>query len=201
MPIPGSGALSFIDFDYYFGDGNYGAFSSGPNTNVALSLYYRAGGIVPTISQNISIPSSGQISMSQFYGTTGRVSMSNEIAIGTSGTLKGVKNWGTPTFGGALAFLQSYNVNFEDQHFYWNSATSTLTYEIGSGSNDPVLTNTDLTFVAVATGGSAYPNEYTRSSGTYTAATSTTPNKWTWSVGSDPFGAGSTYYFRTKFYS
>ena len=201
MPIPASGALSFIDFDYYFGNGNYGDFSSGPNSNVSLSSYYRGGTYVPNVTPNNSIPTSGQISFNNFRSSTGRVSMSNEIAIGTSGTLIGVKNWGTPTFGGALAFLQSYNVNFEDQHFYWNSATSTLTYEIGSGSNDAVLTNNDFTFVAVATGGSAYPNEYSRSSGTYTAATSTTPNKWTWSVGSSPFGAGSTYYFRTKFYS
>lgn len=201
MPIAASGALSFTDFDYWFGDGNYGNFSSGPNSNVSLSSYYKGGTYVPNVTPNTSIPTSGQISLSQFYGATGRVSQSETFNLGTSGTLKGTKGWGTPTFGGGLSFLSSYNVGFAEQHFYWDSATSTLTYEIGSGSNDAVLTNSDLTFVAVATGGSAYPNEYSRSSGTYTAATSTTPNKWTWTVASDPIGGSGTYYFRTKFYS
>jgi hypothetical protein len=201
MPIAASGALSFTDFDYWFGDGNYGDFSSGPNSNVSLSSYYKGGTYVPNVTPNTSIPASGQISMSQFYGATGRVSTSEATSLGTSGTLSGVKSWGTPTFGGGLSFLVSYNSGFAEQHLYWNSANSTLTYEIGSGSNDAVLSNSDLTFVAVATGGSGYPNEYSRSSATYTAATSTTPNKWTWSIGSSPFGGSGTLYFRVKFYS
>lgn len=202
MPIPASGAISFVDFDYYFGDGNYGDYSSGPNSNVSVSSYYRGGTYVPNVTPNNSIPLSGQISFSNFRSATGRVNQSETFSLGTSGTFTGTKTWGTPTFGGGLSFLSSYNAGFVEQHFYWNSATSTLTYEMGSGSNDAVLSNDDFTFVSVATGGPSYPNEYSRSSATYTAATSTTPNRWQWSgVSSSPFGGTGTYYFRTKFYS
>ena len=66
MPIAASGALSFTDFDFWFGDGNYGNFSSGPNSNVSLSSYYRGGTYVPNVTPNNSIPTSGQISFNNF---------------------------------------------------------------------------------------------------------------------------------------
>ena len=203
MPIPASGSLSFTDFDYYFGNGNYGEISSGPNSNVPMSSYYRGGTYVPNITVNNSIPTSGTISFLNFRGATGRVNQNGDTTRGTSGTLRGVKSWGSPTFGGSFFFLLSYRASFVDQHLYWNSATNILTYELGSGSNDAVLINDDLTFFAVATGGVSFPNEYLRSSATYTAATSTTPNKWTWSsVASDPTTDGtSVMYLRTKFFS
>ena len=204
MPIPASGALSFINFDYYFGDGNHGNFSSGPNTNVALSSYYRGGTYVPNVTPNNSIPTSGQISFNNFRSATGKIGQDFPTSTGISGTLKGTKLWGSPQFGGGGGFIQSYRADFIEQHLYRNSATNILTYELGSGSNDAVLINDDLTFVSVTISSSGGPtNEYTRSSGTYTAATSTTPNKWTWSVSTDVINPSldGQFNIRTKFFS
>jgi hypothetical protein len=201
MPVQASGQLTLPGtFDFWFGNGNYGDFSSGPNSNVSLSAYYRGGTYVPNVTPNNSIPTSGGISFNNFRGATGRVSIGESTTLGSSGTLIGVKSSGSPQFGGGLGYLNSYRAS-AGQHLYWNSSTNILTYEVGNSSNDAVLTNDDLTFYSISTGGSSYPNEYFRSSATYTAATSTTSNKWTWSVGSSPFGGSGLVYLKTKFYS
>jgi len=58
MPLPGSGAISCDNLQTEFG-----------NTNpIALSEYYRGGtSLVPNISVNNSVPTSGQISISNLY--------------------------------------------------------------------------------------------------------------------------------------
>lgn len=204
MPIPASGALSFGTFDYYFGNGNHGDFFSGPNSNVPISSYYRGGTYVPNITTNNSIPISGQISFDNFRGATGKIGQDFPTSVGISGTLKGTKSWGSPQFGGGGGIIESYRADFVEQHLYRNSATNILTYELGSGSNDAVLINDDLTFVSFTISSAGGPtNEYTRSSGTYTAATSTTPNKWTWSVGTDVINPSldGTFNSRLKFFS
>jgi hypothetical protein len=56
MPLPASGAISFDNLQTEFG-----------NTNpIPISDYYR-GALVPNISVNSSVPTSGTISMSNFY--------------------------------------------------------------------------------------------------------------------------------------
>ena len=56
MPLPASGAISFDNLQTEFG-----------NTNpIPISDYYR-GALVPNITVNNSVPTSGQISMSNFY--------------------------------------------------------------------------------------------------------------------------------------
>lgn len=62
MPIPSSGALSLNDIQTEFG-------GSPP---ISISEYYAGAGLVPsgTTGTNGAIPTSGQISISQFYGTS-----------------------------------------------------------------------------------------------------------------------------------
>lgn len=62
MTLQTTGAISISDLKNEFG---------GPND---LGEYYRGGSYVPNIGQNGSIPTSGSISLSQFYGATGAVS-------------------------------------------------------------------------------------------------------------------------------
>lgn len=57
MAIPGSGAVSFSMLQTEFGGSN----------PISLSEYYRGGSYVP--SGVSAVPASGQISVSQFYGT------------------------------------------------------------------------------------------------------------------------------------
>lgn len=53
-----SGVISFNDLRTFFGD----------TGSLALGDLYRGGGIVPNISQNNSIPTSGTIDLADFYG-------------------------------------------------------------------------------------------------------------------------------------
>jgi hypothetical protein len=62
MPIPSSGAISLDTIQTEFGGSN----------PISLSEYYAGGTYVPsgTSGTNGAVPSSGEISFSQFYGTT-----------------------------------------------------------------------------------------------------------------------------------
>jgi hypothetical protein len=58
MVLPSSGAISLNDIQVEFGGAN----------PISISEYYRGGGIVDTGAGTAGIPSSGQISFSNFYG-------------------------------------------------------------------------------------------------------------------------------------
>lgn len=57
MPLPASGAISLNDLQTEFGGSN----------PIAITEYYRGGSLVPDISVNSAVPTSGQISLSSFY--------------------------------------------------------------------------------------------------------------------------------------
>lgn len=60
MPLPASGTISLNDLQTEFGGSN----------PIAITEYYRGGGLVPDIAANSSVPTSGQISLSNFYNAT-----------------------------------------------------------------------------------------------------------------------------------
>ena len=62
MTLPTSGALSLSDIQGEFGGSN----------PISLSEYYAGGGLVPagTTGTNGAVPSSGAISIANFYGTS-----------------------------------------------------------------------------------------------------------------------------------
>jgi hypothetical protein len=78
MPIPSSGAISLDTIQTEFGGSN----------PISLSEYYAGGTYVPsgTSGTNGAVPSSGQISFSQFYGTSDyvmpTVSLGNHDLVG-----------------------------------------------------------------------------------------------------------------------
>lgn len=57
MPLPSSGAITLGNLQTEFGGSN----------PVSISEYYRGGGLVPNITVNNAVPTSGQISLSNFY--------------------------------------------------------------------------------------------------------------------------------------
>jgi len=63
MALPPSGTLSLANIQTEFGGTN----------PISLSEYYRNGGRVPNAPQNAAIPTSGAISISNFYGSTNRI--------------------------------------------------------------------------------------------------------------------------------
>lgn len=60
MPLQSSGAISLNDLQTEFGGSN----------PIAITEYYRGGGLVPNVTVNNSVPTSGQISLSNFYGAS-----------------------------------------------------------------------------------------------------------------------------------
>ncbi len=65
MALPSSGVLTLNDIQTEFGGTN----------PIDLSDYYRGGGLVPDSGPNAAIPTSGAISVSDFYGATNLVSL------------------------------------------------------------------------------------------------------------------------------
>ena len=70
MAIPSSGAISMTTLSGEFG-------GAAP---YSISQFYRGGGRVPNASVNNSIPTSGSISFSNFYGATNRVAINVTIS-------------------------------------------------------------------------------------------------------------------------
>lgn len=58
MPLQNSGPITLADIQTEFGGSN----------PISLNEYYKGGAYVPSTNTNSGIPTSGQISMSQFYG-------------------------------------------------------------------------------------------------------------------------------------
>ena len=91
MGLPGSGALAFSSIQSQFGGSN----------PISLSEYYRNGSFVPSNQFNNNVPTSGQISVSQFYSTEGFNSF-GQYVIGSSGGKVPQNGWqfaGNGTFG------------------------------------------------------------------------------------------------------
>ena len=107
MTLPGSGALSFSQIQGEFGGSN----------PISLSEYYRGGPIVPNHGNTSNIPTSGAISVSNFYGTSAQAPFPNSrnanINVGVTGNKRG---WLSGTIGSfspnPLGTLSSgYNFN------------------------------------------------------------------------------------------
>ena len=60
MPLPSSGTITLGNLQTEFGGSN----------PVGISEYYRGGGLVPDVAVNANVPTSGQISLSNFYGAS-----------------------------------------------------------------------------------------------------------------------------------
>ena len=79
MALPSSGVLTLADIQTEFGGTN----------PISLSEYYRGGGLVPDSALNAAIPTSGAISVGDFYGAT------NVITLNFATTFTGTINSGT----------------------------------------------------------------------------------------------------------
>ena len=65
MALPSSGVLTLNDIQTEFGGTN----------PIGLSEYYRGGGLVPDTAGNAGIPTSGVISVTDFYGSANSISL------------------------------------------------------------------------------------------------------------------------------
>jgi len=80
MALPSSGVLTLNDIQTEFGGTN----------PIDLSDYYRGGGLVPDTALNAGIPTSGVISVTDFYGSANTIALNfvnHGVASGNSGTI------------------------------------------------------------------------------------------------------------------
>lgn len=180
MTIPSSGAISLLDIQNEFG-------GSSP---ISLNEYYAGGSYVPsgTTGTYGAVPSSGAISLRDFYGTSKIVVVNRTVTVGDKSdafiTLVGYGNSSAPA--GAYGSID-------------NSAfglTSATVVEIAWSADN--IGNTNLVFRL----GGSQPNsgfskitigstDYARTSASYSSGSSYT--SWFWAGVSNPFGAtGST---------
>jgi hypothetical protein len=89
MALPSSGPLSLTDIQTEFGGSN----------PIGLNEYYAGGGLVPagTSGTNGAVPSSGQIAISNFYGTQAYYTLARSLRLRRSATASLDRTFGTPT--------------------------------------------------------------------------------------------------------
>lgn len=170
MTLPTSGALSLADIQAEFGGSN----------PIGLSEYYAGGAYVPagTSGTNGAVPSSGTISIWNFYGTAG-VLDTQTVTVGVYvdkyyalyGYGSGVGSISDGTFNPKSgATIQTLQVTV--------SGTVTMVFRIAGSHTNAGWTNMDVA-----------GTNYTRASASYTNGGSYT--QWAWSGGSNPFGTTS----------
>ena len=133
MALPSSGPLSLADIQTEFGGGN----------PISLSEYYAGGGLVPpgTTGTYGAVPSSGEISIRNFYGTSAAVPLSIIISPSniantrtgsgsiTSDPATGIASGGSGGYSYAWTFISgnSYTINTP------STATTSFTTFLSAG--------------------------------------------------------------------
>lgn len=173
MGLPSSGALAFSTIQSQFGGSN----------PISLSEYYRNGSFVPSNQFNTNVPTSGQISVSQFYSTEGFNNF-GQYVVGTSGGKIASNGWlfyGNATYGTPNKISISgptkvgwircsglnglaFNCRFMGNSPYNSAGVASRNSNIRTGSaNGPVVS----TNVATASFGFNVTSAVTNNNGTY----------------------------------
>jgi hypothetical protein len=135
MTIPASGPLALTDIQTEFGGSN----------PIGLNEYYAGGTYVPAATSGTygAVPSSGQISVQNFYGTTAYTPIyveevySNYLYVGTSATQTITNNIDLSTNGG-LVWIKDRNLT--NSHMFFDTvrgvnnyiSSDTITYQNGA---------------------------------------------------------------------
>lgn len=176
MPTPSSGQISFLNLQNTFGTGS----------PVSFSQLYRGGTYVPNITPDNAIPTTGAISLSDFYGTWGRKSLTFTMNVGShvstktgKGTLYGFGILSNSSSFGSISsntFLTP-NGTMTIQGLYYSAGTGQWHLQLARSSGAPA--DTDLSFRQVSISGFNI-------NGVRSARTSTSTigfaRQWRWTV-------------------
>lgn len=191
MALPSSGAISLSAIASEFGD-------STPNS---ISEFYRGGSLVPNTSINTNVPTSGQISFSQFRGAADQL-WSTTIT-------NGYNTLSSPVL---TVFYNGFKSGSSEDTLFVDCANigsaNDTTVDFLSGSNLIVLGESTVDAEAVAgvlvfEVAGAHSNsgfttlkiggvDYNRTSATYTQGSSNTRWRWNTTAGALPFGRTSS---------
>ena len=182
MALQTSGAISLADLATEFGD----------TTPYSMSEFYRGGSLVPNSAANTSVPTSGAISLGNFYGaqnslwattlTAGYFTTNFPSYVYTSG-------YSSYLFAG-FGSLSDTTVDFYSGAFclsiytnYVGGSNYYLYFEVGGSQSNSGWTS--MTIPGFGT--------YNRASGTFYTNDEEGGVGWYWSSGTNVFSPGSTY--------
>jgi hypothetical protein len=129
VALPGSGAMSIAMLQ--------AEFSTGANS---LSQYYRGGGIVPNTGTNVNVPTSGTISLSNFYNAAASTPLSATLSPSYSFKTRattGILSTGTITCnptGGNGTYTYSWSVLSNNAGGGLTNGTTNQTNNFNTGS-------------------------------------------------------------------
>lgn len=167
MALPTSGPLTFSNVQTEFGGAN----------PISLNEYYAGGAYVPAGTSGTygAVPTSGAISIRNFYGTSDALD-TQTVTVGTY-SIKGVVYYGylsSTSTGSIVDGTFNPLSGATILNFYYN-VTGGLVYFVLSG----VYANSGWTNVSIA------GTNFTRASATFSNSSNT---QWYWSSASNPFG-------------
>lgn len=171
MPTPSSGPISFQNLRNAFGIG----------APTPINQLYRGGSYVPDITADNAIPTSGTVSLQDYYSTWGKKTITFTITVGsqTGGkSKKGTRYGFGPGFGSisSNSFLTP-NGNIAIEGLYYSSGNAKWHLQLGHVGSAPV--DTDLSFRQVSVTG--YNINGVRSARTNTYTTNNS-RQWAWQV-------------------
>ena len=133
MTLPGSGTLDYNSIRAEFGS---------PSSNVYLNLYYRGGPYTYNVPANVNITtsSSGQLSVSNFYGAKNKTDyfQGNGSPLNTGGKspviYSGVGHPGGGSWGDSVGKIGG--TAYTASKFYSTNDVNGFIFNMGSGAND-----------------------------------------------------------------
>ena len=141
MALPSSGVLTLADIQTEFGGTN----------PISLSEYYRGGGLVPDSGLNAAIPTSGAISVGDFYGATNLIPLDflthgtgadgSSISIGTARSTRMVHLSGYTINGIEVTSVTIGGVTAAAGANYWQAWA-----KVPTGTTATVSVNTACTY-------------------------------------------------------
>ena len=205
MALPSSGQLSINDIVGEFG-------GSAPHS---LSEYYRGGSLVPNTSNNSSVPTSGQIKITDFYGAADNLyagTVTNgytNVDFGFLGQyfFRGFKNGNSQQ--GLFTLINSVNFGSVDDSTVdflsganlivlaesttsGAAAAGTLNFEVSGSFSNSGFSTLKLT----NSGGS---NTFNRTDASYLSQNGTTSWSWSTTINQNPFGTNGANITSTTF--
>ena len=171
MPTPSSGPISFLNLQNAFGIG-----SPAP-----INQLYRGGTYVPNIIPDNAIPTSGQVSLRDYYSAWGNKTLSFTMTIGSRAGKKGKKGslFGYGSGFGSISantFLTP-NGTITIGGLYYSTGNAKWHLKLAHTGSAPA--DTDLSFTSVSVTGYNINGVRSARTNTYTSGNS---RQWAWHV-------------------
>jgi hypothetical protein len=168
MPTPSSGPISFLNLRDTFGV-----------SPTPINQLYRAGANVPDITNNNAIPTSGIVSLNEYYSTWGNKTVTLTVTVGSiTGGKTGTRYGFGPGFGSISSnSILTPNGAITIEGLYYSSGNATWHLQLANSGSAPV--DTDLSFKQVSVTGYSVNGVRSARTNTYVIGNS---RNWAWQV-------------------